>query len=72
MLRKLLVTCSSMVLLLTMGIAPAAGHGSPSPINPGFEKDGAAVQSPSDWKTSGLDSADFTEAGGHTGSFRLT
>ena len=72
MLRKLFVMCSSMVLLLTTGTAPAAGGQSPGPINPGFEKDGAPVQSPSGWTTSGMSDADFTEAGGHAGSFRLT
>ena len=72
MLRKLLIGSTSVVLLLTMGIAPAAGRESSSPINPGFEKDGTPVQSPSAWQTSGMKSADFTEAGGHTGSFQLT
>jgi len=72
MLRKLFVMCSSMVLLLATGTAPAAGGQSSGPINPGFEKDGAPVQSPSGWKTSGMKGADFTEAGGYTGGFRLT
>jgi len=71
MLRRLLIACSSIALLLTMGIAPAAGHQVPSPVNPGFEKDGSAVQSPSGWMTSGSSAADFTAAGGHNGAFRL-
>jgi arabinogalactan endo-1,4-beta-galactosidase len=72
MLRKLLIACSSMVLLLTMGATSAAAHAVPSVVNPGFETDGAPVQSPSGWTSSGLKSADFTEAGGPTSGFELT
>jgi arabinogalactan endo-1,4-beta-galactosidase len=55
-----------MVLLLTMGTASASAHAVPSLVNPGFETDGAPVQSPTGWTTSGMKTADFTEAGGPT------
>src|SRR5450759_72640 len=72
MLRKLTVMAMALVLLMTTGAATTAGKALPSVVNPGFEADGAPVASPSGWKTSGLESADFTEAGGLTGGFRLT
>ena len=56
-------------------VTPAA----PAPnlaVNPGFEADGAATQTPtgwSSWANSAANyAADFTETGGHDGTYRLT
>lgn len=39
--------------------------------NPGFEADGGPTQHPAGWSTTGTAAADYTEAGGHTGGYRL-
>ena len=52
-----------------LGAAPAAAAGTVA--NPGFEADpGTAL--PTGWSESGSDGASYTEAGGHSGGFRLT
>jgi arabinogalactan endo-1,4-beta-galactosidase len=51
------------VLSSLLAVAPVA--------NPGFEDDGTGVASPAGWTTVGTETADFTEGGGHSGSFRL-
>lgn len=41
--------------------------------NPGFEVDAMGTQTPADWITTGSNpEADYVEANGHTGSYRLT
>jgi arabinogalactan endo-1,4-beta-galactosidase len=72
MLRRFTVMAMALVLLMTMGVATTAGKALPSVVNPGFEVGGAAVASPTGWTTTGMASADFTAAGGHSGSFRLS
>ena len=63
----------SLVVGLLMLNAPAVGAtGAVTPVNAGFEADGAAVASPSGWKSAGDTGADFTEAGGADSAFRLT
>ena len=41
-------------------------------VNPGFEANGTGVASPAGWISAGSTQADFTEAGGYSGSFRLS
>src|SRR5258708_38029958 len=41
-------------------------------VDPGFEADGTGVASPIGWQSAGNVDADFTEGGGHSGSFRLS
>jgi arabinogalactan endo-1,4-beta-galactosidase len=54
-----------------VGRAEAAGTEIPL-VNPGFEADGTGVASPTGWQSAGNVNTDYTEAGGHTGSFQLT
>jgi arabinogalactan endo-1,4-beta-galactosidase len=44
----------------------------PTLPNPGFEQDATGVATPQGWSSSGSTNADFTEAGGHSGGFRLS
>ncbi|HYQ14879.1 MAG TPA: glycosyl hydrolase 53 family protein, partial [Polyangiaceae bacterium] len=44
----------------------------PTLPNPGFEQDATGVAAPKGWTSSGSTNADFTEAGGHSGNFRLS
>lgn len=41
-------------------------------VNAGFEDDGTGTGLPQGWASRGTEAADFTEQGGHSGSFRLT
>ena len=43
----------------------------PPLANRGFEDDGTGVAEPAGWESRGTIDADFTEAGGHSGGFRL-
>ncbi|MEV6104502.1 glycosyl hydrolase 53 family protein [Streptomyces sp. NPDC051940] len=59
-------------LLLTAALpAPRAGAAA-TLANGGFEAGGTGTAAPAGWSTAGDASADYTEAGGHTGGFRLT
>jgi arabinogalactan endo-1,4-beta-galactosidase len=50
----------------------AATTTTPTVADPGFEADGAGVASPTGWSSNGTTAADYTESGGHSGSYRLT
>ncbi len=54
--------------LVTVGTA----HAAPSLVNPGFDGDGTGVASAAGWSSVGSVKADFTEAGGESGAFRLS
>ena len=64
-----LVVC--VVAVAALG-ASGAGAQEPALENPGFEADGAGTALPAGWKSRGAEAADFTEAGGRSGAFRLT
>ncbi len=55
-----------------VAIPASATTSTPTVNNAGFEADGAGVASPFGWSSSGTTSADYTESGGHSGSYRLT
>jgi len=57
-------------LVLVGGASAAPGSGGLA--NGGFEADGTGVATPSGWHDLGKDGASFTEAGGHSGGFRLS
>lgn len=44
----------------------------PAVADPGFEADGTGTPTPTGWSASGTTSASYTEAGGRSGSYRLT
>jgi arabinogalactan endo-1,4-beta-galactosidase len=74
-MRRRILSALFLVFLLAALPAPAAdAHGSAQPTlaNPGFEQDGTGVASPTGWRSFGSTNADFTEAGGHAGSLRLS
>lgn len=73
--RSLTLTLPLAVALAAMPLAavPASATTStPTITNAGFEADGSGVASPSGWSSSGTTSADYTESGGHSGSYRLS
>jgi arabinogalactan endo-1,4-beta-galactosidase len=62
-------------LVLTSVCFVGRSHGATkatSVVNPGFEADGTGVASPVGWQSAGDVNTDYTEAGGHSGSFQLT
>ncbi len=67
-MKKILVAllaCAAAVLV------PLPARAAPAVANGGFETEGG-VAAPSSWNTAGTAAADFTEAGGHAGSYRLS
>ncbi len=44
----------------------------PTLVNPGFEADGTGVANPIGWTATGDVNASYTEAGGHSGNWRLS
>lgn len=58
--------------LAAMLMAVGTAHAAPSLVNPGFEADGTGVATPKGWTSTGAVNADFTEAGGYSGNFRLS
>ncbi|MEU8039692.1 arabinogalactan endo-1,4-beta-galactosidase [Streptosporangium sp. NPDC049078] len=60
-----LLVCAAAVLV------PLPARAAPTVANGGFET-GGGVAAPVSWSTAGNASADFTEAGGRTGSYRLS
>ncbi|HET9930970.1 MAG TPA: glycosyl hydrolase 53 family protein [Polyangiaceae bacterium] len=58
--------------LITAFVGVRTANAAPSLVNPGFENDGTGVAAPTGWTSSGSVDADFTEAGGYSGSFRLS
>jgi arabinogalactan endo-1,4-beta-galactosidase len=44
----------------------------PTVVNPGFEANGTGTAAPTGWTASGTTPASYTEAGGHSGSYRLS
>ena len=77
MLRRIFVAGSVLALLVAQG-AQAVYAGGPTPpvtptiTNPGFEADGAPVQSPVGWHSAGTPGAASVIAFGHGGSFSLS
>jgi arabinogalactan endo-1,4-beta-galactosidase len=73
-------TLRALLLPLTAGLAltalPATTAQAASTLtNGGFESDGTGTATPAGWSTysaAGQNSASFTEAGGHSGSYRLS
>ncbi|WP_097257645.1 arabinogalactan endo-1,4-beta-galactosidase [Streptomyces sp. Ag109_G2-15] len=73
-------TIRALLLPLAAGLAltalPAQSAQAASTLtNGGFESDGTGTATPAGWSTysaAGQNSASFTEAGGHSGSYRLT
>ncbi|WP_435213641.1 glycoside hydrolase family 53 protein [Streptomyces sp. bgisy034] len=72
-LRALLIPLAAGLALTTL---PAQTASAASTLtNGGFESDGTGTATPAGWSTysaAGQNSASFTEAGGHGGSYRLT
>ncbi|MEU8385682.1 arabinogalactan endo-1,4-beta-galactosidase [Streptosporangium sp. NPDC048865] len=67
-MKKILVAllaCAAAVLV------PLPARAAPAVANGGFES-GGGVAAPPSWNTTGSAAADFTEAGGHAGSYRLS
>src|SRR6185369_15334763 len=62
----------ALIASLGQGSAQAATQTVPTLPNPGFEQDGTGVATPKGWSSSGSTNADFTEFGGHSGSWRLS
>jgi arabinogalactan endo-1,4-beta-galactosidase len=64
---------ASSAVFLFASWASVAGAAEPiALVNPGFEQDGTGVASPLGWQSSGSVDADFSEAGGNAGAFRLS
>lgn len=64
---------SILPLLALVGPTPAiATPVAPAPSNPGFEQGATGTAAPAGWTSRGATNADFTEAGGHSGGFRLS
>ncbi len=66
--RRLLAVVAA--LALAVGLSPPASAAA-TPTNGGFEA-GSGTANPTGWTTSGTTGASFTEAGGHSGSYRLS
>lgn len=67
--RRAAVIAAIALTATFFGAPPAAASGAVA--NPGFEADGGAA-SATGWSETGADGASYTEAGGHSGGFRLT
>ncbi|MFF3500144.1 arabinogalactan endo-beta-1,4-galactanase [Streptomyces sp. NPDC003247] len=73
-------TLAALLLPLAAGLSLAAlpaqtAQAAATLTNGGFESDGTGTATPAGWSTysaAGQNSASFTEAGGHAGSYRLT
>jgi arabinogalactan endo-1,4-beta-galactosidase len=72
MRRTRLLALLALVAVSSLQPAPAGASGASGLVNPGFEDDGTGVASPTGWESVGTTDADFTEAGGHSGGFRLS
>jgi len=73
MLRETLLVLLPLVFYTDLIATDAvAGTNVPSVVNPGFEQDGTGVASPTGWQSVGSVNADYTEAGGHSGNWRLS
>lgn len=62
--------CGAALLFQVAAVQPA--RAASTATNGGFESNGAAVASPSNWTSSGTTAADYTESGGRSGTYRLT
>ncbi len=72
-----LAAATALLLGAAAAVALPASHAQAAGAltNPGFETDGKGTATPTGWSTysaAGQNSASYTEAGGHTGSYRLT
>ncbi len=65
------LTAALMVLAAALVVPADPAHAAATVTNPGFEASGAG-QSPASWSETGTVAASKTEAGGRSGSFRLT
>ncbi len=73
MSKAKLIGSSILPLLALLGSTPVeATLTLPVVPNAGFEQDGTGTAAPSGWTSRGSTNADFTEAGGHSGGFRLS
>jgi arabinogalactan endo-1,4-beta-galactosidase len=77
--RKVLLVAAGVVAVAAATVPGIALAGSDRPVpapgvivNPDFEADGTGVAVPTGWSESGQVDASYTEAGGYTGSYRLT
>jgi len=71
--RLLVFPVAAALAATALATSPAAATTTtPTVANPGFEANGAGTATPTGWSKSGTSSASYTEAGGHTGSYRLT
>jgi arabinogalactan endo-1,4-beta-galactosidase len=77
-LRRLLTGGTAALLLATAttaGLPAATAQAATTVTNPGFESGSSATATPTGWSTysaGGQNAASYTEAGGHTGAYRLT
>ena len=72
-MRKRLLIALPLVLFVTVGISAAATGGTPArPRIPASSRTAPPPARPSGWQSTGKRSADFTEAGGHSGGFHLS
>ncbi|MFG2822072.1 arabinogalactan endo-beta-1,4-galactanase [Kitasatospora sp. NPDC048365] len=73
--RALVGAAATLLLTTTAAALPTTANAASTLTNAGFETDGTATATPTGWSTysaAGQNSASYTEAGGHTGSYRLT
>ncbi|NYI07587.1 glycoside hydrolase family 53 protein [Allostreptomyces psammosilenae] len=75
--RRLLARAATALLVGAAALVapPSTAHAASTPVNTGFEADGTGTATPSGWSTysaGGHAGASFTEAGGRSGSYRLT
>ena len=69
---RLRTALTAATIAVTIAIPGTARAGGSQLTNPGFEADGGGTAAPAGWSEQGAQGASFTEAGGHTGAFRLT
>ncbi|GJF30817.1 arabinogalactan endo-beta-1,4-galactanase [Kitasatospora sp. NE20-6] len=77
-IKRLLVSGAASLMIstaATVALPAASAQAAATITNPGFETGSAATATPTGWSTysaAGQTAASYTEAGGHTGSYRLT
>ncbi|MET9513615.1 arabinogalactan endo-1,4-beta-galactosidase [Streptomyces sp. NPDC002994] len=65
----------ALTALMLAALPMTSAQAATAPVNTGFESDGTGTATPTGWSTysaAGQSSASFTEAGGHSGSYRLS
>jgi arabinogalactan endo-1,4-beta-galactosidase len=71
-MKKSVVGMAVAIVGLGWALGEREGAGQAPLANPSFEADGTGVASPTGWQSSGNTDADYTEFGGHAGSWRLS